>query len=869
MNAAKFRQFIANFWFRITFSLLITIPAVLCQTVRPLVPLAYWEELSEGVYASLRRLSAAPAGVSKIAVIEVDERTIEHFGWPVDRNIYVAALTRLRELGHPWILSMLQFQALGQSKSDKGEKAKAEATDASLAEAIAAYGRYVGTGLRQEAGFILDADQESDLLPKVLLSSQGLSVDDLGSGLGLRFVEDSQFVAGQRAFGLGSIFGTERVVHCMSMYLTDPSHTGAILIPSAFAWVASLGRGMGMTTSPGANWPRADATEPGVSGSLRIAHKQCDSAPGVLTKSYLESRGIERVSLLDFVSRAKPYDLEDKIVVLAGADMRRFRGPGVATDQDDGIVPEHVLAARLLDGLLTDASISRDPLVLQAWLGRLPLLTAAGLAGASLFLSTTGVVTVAFMMLCAMLGVASWYLSQFVFMIPIQALMSVAATGVGLAGLGGYLRYYGVRRQVHFIRRATDGYSQCNTLDEIEKRTTELFRAEFRDVNITFSCIDRDRYEATSSAQAALAYLGRKAGAEGADQSEEAAFQHQTDTALTRVKRPPGIARMPFRSHGLNVQLAINSKLGRLGIVRIGMAFAPHEETYVADMLDALSVQLSQHWNRIRMLVDQKLLDYKFLMEQARGDIMKRFLTRSLVDRFSDARTMEENLRIVLTPSASKVALMQADIRGYSKLSARLDPADMVRILQGYFREVVNAATEVAQVKLIGDCIFLFIEEAAATREASPVDLALDLAAILVRETLKQNELRAAEKIESLNFGIAIHYGDVIVGNLSSDQCIDYTVIGPNVNLVARLEELTKNPSILDRIGANGLVMSPDAFAAMKKHRGLETMAINLVEARVSVRSFAEVIRLEGVRAEGLLSLLDGPKAKRNAKFPA
>lgn len=855
MNAGRLKQIAATYWFRITFSMLIMLPAILFQTAVPLptsINIATWDALSENVYALLRRFAEVPAGSSDVAIIEVDEQTIKKYGWPVDRKAYVDVLDRLTESGHPWVLSMLQFQSLAQPNADKLELAKATELDGRLANAIRSYERYVGTGLKQEPGYILDVDQEDDLLPRVLLSSQGLTVDDLDNGIGLKFVEDTEFVKAQRIFGIGSRFGTEPVIHCMSMYLTDPAHTGAILIPSSFAWVTSFARGLGLKTSTGAGWPREGETPPfDVSESLNVAHRQCDTTPGVLTKDYFKLRRIEKISLMDFVDRAKPYDLEGKVVVLADAGMRRFRGPGVRNSDDDGVVPEHILAARFLDGLLVDASIRRDPLAQQPILGWLPLIIAGTLATFSLFLTTAGVITVAFVALFGLLGIAGWNLAHNVYMIPIQATLSVAITGIGMSGLAGYLRYYGIRRQVRFNRRATDSFSQCNTLDEIEARTTELFRGEFRDVSIVFSCLDREIYKATSNPQAVLAYLSKKR--EHGSAIDE--FAPKTDTALTRVKRPPGIARMPFRAHGLNVQLAIDSKLGRLGVVRIGLAFAPHEEAYVADMLDALGLQLSQHWHRIRILVDQKLLDYKFLMEQTRGDIMKRFLTRSLVGRFSDARTMEENLRVVLTPRPTKVALMQADIRGYSKLSARLEPAEMVRILQGYFREVVNAATEVAQVKLIGDCIFLFIEEDAAGPGLSPVDLAIDLAVILVRETLKQNELRAIEKVEALNFGIAIHFGEVVVGNLSSDQCIDYTVIGPNVNLVARLEELTKNPILLERIGLNGLVLSPQAHAATIKHRGLDTIAIDLDAIKVSVRSFSEVNRLEGVRAEGLLAL--------------
>jgi class 3 adenylate cyclase len=275
----------------------------------------------------------------------------------------------------------------------------------------------------------------------------------------------------------------------------------------------------------------------------------------------------------------------------------------------------------------------------------------------------------------------------------------------------------------------------------------------------------------------------------------------------------------------------------------------------VQSLLESFRLELGQHWNRIKLLVDQKLLDYKVLMEQTRSDILARFLTQSIVNKFSNKMTMQENLSLVLTPRPTKAALMQADIRGYSRISATLEPREMVKMLQNYYKNVVDIAQIVAQVKLIGDCIFLFIEESSASPDVSPVDMCAELASILVNETNLQNQMRSERNEEPMYFGIAIHYGDVVVGNLSSDSCIDYTVIGPHVNMVARLEEMTKLQPIADAIGKNGTILSEAAFAALKKHSIPRAQKLNLPALNASVRSFKAVVDVYGVTAEQILEI--------------
>jgi class 3 adenylate cyclase/CHASE2 domain-containing sensor protein len=845
-------------WYRLFFAAILLVPALLCQMIVPIFGYDTWEELSEPVYAQLLRFQRPlSTGDSRVVVLEVDQRTLDAYGWPVDRSYYVQMLLKLQESGHPWLLSLFQFQALDKGKGSAEERADAASKDKALASAIQSYDRFVGSGLKFEAGAELSAEAESELMPRIVLTPDGKPLDELPY-LPFNLAESERFVRAQRAFGYGTHFGTEPTIHCMQMYLTDKRHEGSFLIPSSLVWGAAYTTESRLSTHAGPDWPRPrEKLSFSPTGRLRIAYKHCLSSPGMLTGEFLSQRGIQRVSLVDLLESSAAFDFKGKIVLLATSDMRRFRGPGKATAGDDGIVPESLLAARFLDDLVEARMIRRDELsrhLITAWL---PLALAGGLSLGSLFLSPLGAVMLALGTLGGLLAISIGTLLDGVYLIMTPAMASVAATAAGLGILYSYLRYYGIRRQIRFADKLRERFAQCNSLDEMEHLAQAVCKEEFEFSTLAFADFDRDLYAASADPHRALELLDRQ-GKESA--AAPGQFGSRVDTVQTRVRQVQGIARMPLRSRGMELSLSISSKLGRLGTLKMSLTYKPHEEGFIADLVDILRDEIAQHWHRIKILVDQKLLDYRFLMEQTRGDIMERFLTQVIVAKFSNSKTMMENLRTVLTPRPAKAALMQADIRGYSKVSAQMEPLEMVRLLQRYYSNVVDAAQLVAQVKLIGDCIFLFIEDAAGTSTCSPADMAVELAAILIAETNKQNGLRTAAGEDPLTFGIAINYGDVVVGNLSSDMCIDYTVIGPNVNMVARLEEFTKNPKIGEVLGINGVLVTEDAAQALIRHKDLPFLTIDLEASGLSVRSFPNVKRLKGLTAAMTLSVPADPK---------
>ncbi|HUJ76154.1 MAG TPA: hypothetical protein VL359_14925, partial [bacterium] len=109
----------------------------------------------------------------------------------------------------------------------------------------------------------------------------------------------------------------------------------------------------------------------------------------------------------------------------------------------------------------------------------------------------------------------------------------------------------------------------------------------------------------------------------------------------------------------------------------------------------------------------------------------------------------------------------------------------------------------------------------------------------------KINLVLAAQGMPVLNFGIAVHAGEVVYGNLASDTLIDPTIIGIHVNKTARLEEMTKVPGIKALIGNNAVILSEEMVEYGRNFlpRGA-LVPINLADLGIHVRDFQDVQRV-------------------------
>jgi adenylate cyclase len=177
---------------------------------------------------------------------------------------------------------------------------------------------------------------------------------------------------------------------------------------------------------------------------------------------------------------------------------------------------------------------------------------------------------------------------------------------------------------------------------------------------------------------------------------------------------------------------------------------------------------------------------------------------------------------------AITAALMLIDLRDFSKLSDQLSPQAVIRILNQYFDCVMPPIRDEGGevVEIMGDGVLAMFHHSRERSAAEACGAALAAAQSGLAALAERNRRHPAI---SLSAGIALHYGTVSYGNIGSGDRLDFTVIGPDVNMTSRIERLCRE---LDR----ALIMS-EAFA--------ETLDRPMWEiGHFELRGFAKMVRL-------------------------
>ena len=160
-----------------------------------------------------------------------------------------------------------------------------------------------------------------------------------------------------------------------------------------------------------------------------------------------------------------------------------------------------------------------------------------------------------------------------------------------------------------------------------------------------------------------------------------------------------------------------------------------------------------------------------------------------------------------------EAAFWYSDLRGFTSLSETLPTDELLRLLNEYFEYCAAAAGarggEILQ--FIGDAILIVFEIDSAEDEARVCASALDAAVDAFASIAVVNHRRRRSGQSLIEFGLGLHLGNVTHANVGSPDRLSFNVVGPAVNMTARIQDLTKETGV-------PLLMSSD-FARHIRHK--------------------------------------------------
>ncbi len=166
-----------------------------------------------------------------------------------------------------------------------------------------------------------------------------------------------------------------------------------------------------------------------------------------------------------------------------------------------------------------------------------------------------------------------------------------------------------------------------------------------------------------------------------------------------------------------------------------------------------------------------------------------RYVSREVISEL-----VEDPSKLNLGGEAKNLTALFTDIKGFSGFSEKLDPPRLVRLLNGYFTDMANIILTLHGTldKYVGDAIVSFFgAPIQLERHAQAACLA---AARMKRAEKLMNEKLLAEKLapKPLLTRVGLNTGEMLVGNMGSEDRLNYTIMGHHVNLASRLEGVNK-----------------------------------------------------------------------------
>ncbi len=192
------------------------------------------------------------------------------------------------------------------------------------------------------------------------------------------------------------------------------------------------------------------------------------------------------------------------------------------------------------------------------------------------------------------------------------------------------------------------------------------------------------------------------------------------------------------------------------------------------------------------------LLKIKFLHDEVE---LRNRLISSMLHRYVDDSVIEQILTnpdkySELGGDRKEVAVFFCDIRGFTPVSESMNADELIHLLNSIFKELTGIVFKNKGTfdKYMGDCIMAFW---GAPTDIEDETLWAVRAALEMQRAFEDLKHGWPPELKKIGIGIGINYGEVVVGNIGTEEAMDYTVIGDVVNSAQRVESTARTGQVL------------------------------------------------------------------------
>lgn len=249
------------------------------------------------------------------------------------------------------------------------------------------------------------------------------------------------------------------------------------------------------------------------------------------------------------------------------------------------------------------------------------------------------------------------------------------------------------------------------------------------------------------------------------------------------------------------------------GRINLSVSFSPLKDAH-------------DHTQGVALVVDD-MTETKRREAQIAG--VRRYLPAEVVDGVKDAASLK------LGGTRQIISILFGDIRGFSTFSENLDPEKLVEIINTYMT-IASDAIHVHQGvidKFMGDAVMALYNTPLRPQEDHALR-AIRSAAQMMADIRAYHEIVGPR--DRLQFGVGVHTGDAVVGNVGSPERLDYTAMGDSVNLAKRLQEVAAPMQVL---------ISDETYWLVADHIEVNELEPIQVKGRTQYTKVYELLRLK------------------------